>query len=264
MDGTPAQGGASATARIHHAQDPHARTPAGSRWSAFRRGARETPVIPALILAFSFVGFGALTNETGLSLLETLFMSAFIFALPGQVVLVDEMARGASILTAAAAVSATAVRLMPMTVALLPVIRDSSSPKWLEYANAWFVAVTMWVEAMRRAPGEPRWSRSAYTLGIGVVLAVGSSTGAAMGFVLAAGLPRIFGATLLFITPIYFLLSMLASSRRAADILPILAGLALGPLLHLVAPQWDLLLTGLIGGTASFLAARWLRERRAA
>src|SRR5262245_57959831 len=87
-----------------------------SRPAAAWRGARETPIIPALVLCSTFVGFGALTSETGFSLLHTLFMCVFIFALPGQVVLVDEMARGASIVTAAIAVTATSVRLLPMTV----------------------------------------------------------------------------------------------------------------------------------------------------
>lgn len=254
MQGMPTEGDAGARARPEQG--------GGGRWGAFWRGAAQTPLIPATILSFSFVGFGALTSEVGLSLAHTLSMTAFIFALPGQVVLVDQMMRGAPLLTAALAVTATAVRLMPMTVALMPVLRDRDGPKWLEYATAWFVAVTVWVEAMRRAPLQPRWSRTAYALGIGAALAAASCAGSALGFVLAGGLPRTFSAALLFLTPIYFLLSMLSSTRTGADLMPILAGLALGPLMHRLVPEWDLLITGLIGGTASFLAARWLRARR--
>jgi predicted branched-subunit amino acid permease len=254
MDGTGGGRGASTAA------EPVWTIGAG-RWQAAWRGARETPPIPALILSLSFVGFGALTNETGLTLLHTLLMSVFIFALPGQVVLVDEMARGATILTAGAAVTATAVRLLPMTVALLPLVRERGGPKWLEFLVAYYVAITVWVEAMRRSPLLPRRLRGAYTLGIAAALICASSAGATAGFLLAANVPKIFAAALLFITPIYFLLSMLASSRAAADIMPILAGLILAPLLHLVFPQWDLLLTGLVGGTLSFMASRWMRGR---
>ena len=233
------------------------------RWLAFWRGARETPLTPMLILSLSFVGFGALTKATGLSLLDTVLMSVFIFALPGQVVLVDEMARGASVLAAGIAVTATAVRLMPMTVALLPVVRERGGPKWLEFLVAYFVAITMWVEALRRTPHVPRHLRTAYVFGIAAVLISTSTLGGVTGFLLAANVPKVFAAALLFLTPIYFLLSMLASSRVMGDVLPIVMGMMLGPLLHLVAPQWDLLLTGLIGGTASFLAVRWLGRRKA-
>ena len=254
MDGTGPEAGSLARTEPQEAV-------LASRWVAFCRGVRETPLIPPLILSFSFIGFGALTKETGLSLLHTLFMSVFIFALPGQVVLVDEMARGASLLTAALAVTATAVRLLPMTVALLPIIRDRRDPKWLEFAATCFIAVTVWVEAMRRTPHQPRPDRTAYTLGIVALLVISSSMGAVIGFLLAASLPKAFAAALLFLTPMYFLLSMISSSRGKGETLPIIAGFALGPILHLAVPQCDLLLTGLIGGTLSFLAARWLRAK---
>jgi len=225
------------------------------------RGARETPVVPAFVLFGTFVGFGALTSESGLSWLDTIFMSIFVCALPAQVVLVDQMARGASILTATLAVTATAVRLLPMTVALLPMIRDRRVPKWMEVAVAYFVAVTMWVEAMRRAPGVPRHLRAAYVLGLIAWLVAFTTVGGLIGFFLAARVPPVIAAALLFMTPIYFVLSMLGSTRSAAGVMPVLLGLVLGPLFHVLVPELDLVLTGLIGGSISFLLARyWFKE----
>jgi predicted branched-subunit amino acid permease len=254
MDGTGSESGSPA------ALGPGRRI-SRARWLAFLHGVRETPLIPPFILCLTFLGFGALASETGISLLNTLFMAVFIFALPGQVVLVDEMARGASVVTAAIAVTATAVRLLPMTVSLLPVIRDRTGPKWLEFLVAYFVAITYWVEAMRRTPRHPRPLRAAYTLGIAAALVLASSIGAAGGFLLAANVPRPVAAALLFLTPMYFLLSLVASSRSRADLLPIAAGLGFGPVLHLAVPDWDLLLTGLVGGTLSFAATRWWRRK---
>ncbi|WP_088343675.1 MULTISPECIES: AzlC family ABC transporter permease [Rhodomicrobium] len=227
--------------------------PATAAW----RGARETPFVPAIVLSLTFVGFGALSRETGLSWLDTLFMSVFIFALPGQVVLVDQIARGASVLTATLAVTATGVRLLPMTVALLPMLRHRRVPKWMEFAVANFVAITMWVESMRRAPGVPRHLRAAYALGIAGLLVSVSSMGGLAGFFLAAQVPPVIAAALLFMTPIYFLLAMLGGARSAAAIMPIVLGFVLGPVFHILTPELDLVLTGLIGGTASFLIARY-------
>ena len=240
-------------------------TPADPAWAvnatrrvAAWRGARETPLVPAFVLFGTFVGFGALTSESGLTWLDTIFMSVFVFALPAQVVLVDQMARGASIFTAALAVTATAVRLLPMTVALLPMIRDRRAPKWMEFAVAYFVAVTVWVETMRRAPGVPRHLRAAYVLGITAWLLAFSSVGGLIGFFLAARVPPVIAATLLFMTPIYFVLSMLSSARSAASVTPVVLGLVLGPLFHVIVPELDLFLTGLIGGSISFLLARYV------
>lgn len=232
-----------------------------TRLGAAWRGARETPLLPTFVLCITFLGFGALTNEVGLTWLDTLFMSAFIFALPGQVVLVDEMARGASVLTAAIAVTATGVRLLPMTVSLLPMVRDRDGPKWLEYAVAFYVAVTVWVETNRRAPGVPRHLRAAYALGIAGWLVSASCIGAMVGFLAAAEVPAIVAAALLMTTPLYFLLAMLTSARSAESLMPIVLGLVLGPVFHLVAPNFDLVLTGLTGGTISFLVMRYGLKR---
>jgi predicted branched-subunit amino acid permease len=232
-----------------------------SRLGAAWRGARDTPIVPALILFGTFVAFGALTKEGGLTWLDTVFMSVFIFALPAQVVLVDQMVRGASILTAALAVTATAVRLLPMCVALLPVIRDKRVPKWMEFTVAIFIAVTMWVEAMRRVPNVERHLRAAYVLGITAWLVAFSTFGGLLGFFLAARVPPIIAAALLFMTPIYFLLAMVSNVNSAAGITPIALGLMLGPWFHVVAPELDLFLTGLVGGTVSFVLSRTILRK---
>ena len=233
-----------------------------TRLTAAWRGARETTLLPALILFSTFLGFGTLTNQTGFTWLDTVLMSAFIFALPGQVVLVDEITRGASLLAATLAVTATGVRLLPMTVALLPMVRDRKVPKWMEFALAHFVAVTVWIESLRRGPDVPKHLRAAYMLGIAGLLMSASLSGAIAGFVIAEQVPRLIAAALLFVTPLYFLCGMLASSRTIANLLPIAAGLTLGPVFHLYWPSFDLLLTGLVGGTASFLMTRYVLSRR--
>ncbi|MEO0729455.1 MAG: AzlC family ABC transporter permease, partial [Pseudomonadota bacterium] len=61
-------------------------------------------------------GFGALAVDAGVTLELSLLMSVIFFALPAQVVLIDELARGASVLVVALAVSVTAIRLLPMAV----------------------------------------------------------------------------------------------------------------------------------------------------
>jgi predicted branched-subunit amino acid permease len=232
-----------------------------TRRAAAWRGARETAILPAAILFATFLGFGTLTNQTGFTWLHTIVMSAFIFALPGQVVLVDEMIRGASLFTAALAVTATGVRLLPMTVALLPMVRDPRVPKWMEFALAYFVAVTVWIESLRRGPDVPRHLRAAYMLGIAALLVSASLGGVTAGYLIANQVPSLIAAALLFVTPLYFLLGMLGSSRTAANLLPIATGLVLGPLFHLLWPSFDLLLTGLVGGTASFLITRYALPR---
>ena len=47
-------------------------------------------------------------------------------------------------------------------------------------------------------------------------------------------------------------------TATAAGVMPVVLGLILGPVFHVVAPELDLVLTGLIGGSVSFLLARYV------
>ena len=80
-----------------------------------------------------------------------------------------------------------------------------------------------------------------------------SLAGTLAGYALAGSVPAPVSATLLFVTPIYFLLSLLATSRSRMDLLAIGIGCGLAPLLYVAVPGFDLLATGLVGGTLAFL-----------
>jgi hypothetical protein len=120
----------------------------------------------------------------------------------------------------------------------------------------------MWVETLRRLPTVPRHLRAAYSVGIAFNLVPSATSGALLGFVLATGTPVIVTAALLFLAPIYFMLAMLVTARDFLAFLPIIIGVILGPVFHIVAPKFDLLLTGLIGGTFSFLIIQYSSKRR--
>lgn len=214
---------------------------------------REPPIAPALVLCLSFVGFGVLCEGLHLGLMPTLYTTVFVFALPGQVVLVDQIARGVPILTAALAVSFTAVRLLPMTVALMPHLQKGGRSRWLDYVMAHFVAVTMWIESMRRIPRLPRGMRPSYYFGLALILVGVSVTGTVAGYLLAGHLPRNLAGALIFLTPIYFFLGLISNTRSKRDYAPIALGFVGAPFFMKLAPSFDLVLTGVVGGSVAFL-----------
>ena len=118
------------------------------------------------------------------------------------------------------------------------------------------VAVTVWVTSMTLLPRVPREKRVAYYWGIALGLIWMSAIATALGYRTSTLVPVEVAAGLMFLTPLYFLLSMSATARDAPDRLAIPVGLALGPVFHLLSPQFDLALTGLVGGTAAYVAAR--------
>lgn len=238
-------------------------TLAASRRRAFARGAFEALSTPGLIiLFFAMLGFGALTHDLGISAGQALFMTAAIFQLPGQVALVDQLAHDAALGAAAFAVMLTAVRMLPMTVVLMPYLRGSGLPRIVEVLGVHFVAITAWIESLRRLPELPVRLRLPYFLGFGGTLCLSTMLATLVGHQMAGVVPPVVTAAMLFLTPVYFIVSLLATARDLGDAAPLVIGLLLGPLFYLLAPGFDLMLTGLIGGTGAYLIGRAARRRR--
>ncbi len=204
------------------------------------------------VLLAGSIGFGALVRDMGLGL-DFAILSSFIFyALPAQVILAAELGRGASFLAAAFAVTLTSVRLLPMAVTLTPYLIDHRGRRWREVMAVHFVAVTAWIEANRRLAPLPPAIRLSHFLGFGMSFMLFTAVGATIGFKIAGSVPVALTAALLFFTPCYFMLSMLATARLASDKLAVMLGVVIGPTVYLVSPELDLLVAGLVGGTAAY------------
>lgn len=229
--------------------------------SAFRLGVHDAVGAPAVVLAASFLGFGSLCRESGLGLWPGLASTATNWALPGQIAMVELYAIGASLAVILLAVALTNARLLPMAIVLMPMLRAPGRPRWRHYAAAHFVAVTAWTFSMQRFPMMRPEDRLPYYTGMAVTLWVVTLVATAGGYFLAGAVPQYVTLGLVFLNPIYFMLIFVADFRQAERALALALGAVFGPLLHLVEPDWGLLATGIVAGTAAFLITRW-RERR--
>ncbi len=230
--------------------------------AAFRLGIRDALGIPLLVLMATFTGFVGLAREAGIGLAHTLYMVAFIWALPAQVVLIAQIASGASLLAAFVAVTLTGVRLTPMVVALLPEIKGTRTRRLTLFFLANFIAVTSWVIGMHGARNVPRESRAAWFAGVEMTL-VAANLGVTMFVYLAsASLPPLANGVLAFLMPTYFLASLWGSARERAALVALVVGLVTGPVVHSVAPEFDLLAAGLLGGVLGMIWHRFEKARR--
>lgn len=218
----------------------------------YGRGVRAAFSVPGLVLVMSFIGFAALARETGFSLAETAFMIVAIWALPAKVVLVGAVVSGASLPAAALAVALSSVRLMPMTVAMIPEMKGPHTRTWVLYLLSHFIAVTSWVIAMERFPRVPRARRTGFYFGIGSTLMALNVLIAALVFITSARMSAGVAAAFLMLTPMYFLTSLWSSARENAGLVALALGLVLGPVFHFLAPRVDLLAAGATGGVLAY------------
>jgi predicted branched-subunit amino acid permease len=227
----------------------------------FFRGARASVSIPALILTAAFVGYAGLARGSGLSLGETLVMTGLVWALPSIVVLTGAITAGVGLIPAAIAVALASVRLMPMTMALIPLVKvEGKTKRWQLLFISHFVAVTAWVYGMRNLPDLPREGRLPFFAGFGLTLNSFVFCMTGISYLLVEQMPPVVAGALFLLTPVYFLCSLWGASRISSDKVSMVAGLVLGPVFYLYVPGLDLLWTGLAGGTAAYLITRVMRR----
>jgi hypothetical protein len=190
--------------------------------------------------------------------------TALQWAGPAQVILVTGLGPGAVLIETAVAVALSSVRLLPIVVALMPVVKREDARPWELIFPAHFMAVSVWVEAMRHAPALPRAHRISFCNGVGLTLLAIGTAATALGYYLQAVLPALFGAAAMFITPISFLVSTARNARQILERAALALGLVIGPLLAFSQVAFDLLWTGIIGGTIAYLLHRWARKGSAA
>jgi predicted branched-subunit amino acid permease len=210
-----------------------------------------------LVLAGTYIGMGALAHDFGFPPWWLALSSMLVWAAPAQVILISALGTGASLFEAALAVTLSGIRLFPMVVALLPLLRGPSTRLRDLLLPAHFTSVSMWVESLRLLPGMPQNRRITFCNGLSVGYMGTAVVFGFVGYYLAAGLPVLLAATLLFLTPMSFLISTANNARMMVDRLALGFGLVLGPLLTYLAVGLDLMWTGLIGGTLAYLAHRF-------
>ena len=215
-----------------------------------------------LVLMGTYIGIGALAHDFGLTSWWLALSTVLVWAAPAQVILVSAIGAGAAPIEVAITVSLSAIRLFPMVVALLPLLRGEGTRLRDLLLPAHFTSVSMWVESLRLLPALPRERRIAFCNGLSVGYMGTAATAGFVGYYLAAGLPPVLAGALLFLTPMSFLISTARNAKVMVDWLALILGLVLGTVLAGMHVELDLLWTGIGAGTLAYGLHR-LREAAA-
>lgn len=220
-------------------------------------GFRDALMLPAWVVGLALTGVGSLARDIGYPVEVAVLSTILVWAGPSQVLFFASIAAGAAWSAIALAIGFASLRFLPMTVALLPLLRRPGQGVGVQLLIAHYVAVTAWVEGLRRLPQIAPEQRVAYFLGFGNALVLVSALCTFAGFHLAGIVPTPVAAGLLCLTPIFFLCSMTAGVRGLGDALAIGFGLALAPVASFaIGGGFDLIVGGLAGGSLAFLIQR--------
>ena len=226
----------------------------------FRAGVRDAIGVPAAVLAAGMIGFGAFALEHGLSLGLALACTVGIWALPGQIVLLEMHAGGAPGLLTVLAVALTSARFLPMAMTLMPVVRHPRYSRACIYLGAQVIAMTGWAWAMRACRDMPQGDRYPYFAGFGAACWVAGIVATAVGYALAGSFSETVRLGFVFLAPVYFFVILIGDARTTLAVCALGCGALAGPIMHALSPQWSVLLAGLAGGTVAYALQRACRR----
>jgi predicted branched-subunit amino acid permease len=231
-----------------------------NRREAFWSGIRDAMGAPVLVLFAGMVGFGAMGRTHGFDAWMTGLTSLLMFALPGQVVMLEMFISGSSLLAIGFAVTLTSTRFVTMVVTLFPQFhRRDRNP--LLYLWVHMLAMTAWAVSMREFPRMAPQHRLNYFIGLALPCWVMSPLGTVLGYFVAGWVPTAVTLGLVFINPLFFLLTF-TDVKPWANRIAIGLGCLLGPVFFVWDADSSLLVTGLVAGTAAYVIdRRWLRPR---
>jgi 4-azaleucine resistance transporter AzlC len=233
-----------------------------SAFDEIGRGARACLPVAISVCAYGLV-WGVLAGQAGLSLLEVMLMSGFVFAGSSQFVALDLWTANPAALPIGALVLAVVIvnlRYLLLTATLRPLFAHAARPGPL--AQMFLVTDENWaltIGEMSRGRATPL-----FLLGGGIAMwtvwmtstVIGRLAGSAIADPAAYGLDFAFTAT--------FLALLLGMWRGRSDLLPWLVAAASAILAaRLIEGSWSILIGGLAGSLAGALAETRNRERKA-
>jgi predicted branched-subunit amino acid permease len=228
--------------------------------AAFWFGVKNGLGAPAMVLFAGMIGFGAMVKTAGLDGWFAVASSLLMFALPGQVLLLEMVITGSPIVAIILASTLTSARFITMTVTLFPQLHAQDRNRKL-YASVHLVAMTAWAVSMREFNVLDVKHRASYFLGLGLVCWLAAIPGTYLGYLLAGSVPVSVTLGLIFINPLFFLLTF-TEVKPWINRIAIFLGCVFGPIFYLLDRDSSLLAAGLLAGTIAYLFDRKVLRKK--
>ena len=208
---------------------------------------------PAIALGASFIAIGALLKNIGFNIQQSILSTVLTYALPGQLVMAESFFIGASLLNIFLAVWLVNARLYPMTVSLMPLLKETSQPRWKYYLSCHFLAVSSWLIMKDRIQVVDQKNRIDFWIGIGVGTWSTAIIATIVGYLLSDYLSKDMVIGLAIVNPVYFACMMVGAMKSKSISTAVILGAILGPTLFLFSQEWSILIAGTLAGTIAFI-----------
>ena len=221
---------------------------------------RDAVGFPSITLLASMTGFGSLVHESDLPFAMAIAATVGIWGLPGQLALVEMHVAGLSAFFVILGVALANARFLPMVVSFMPLMNEVGSKSRWDFALVQMLSINSWAAGLKRFPEIEKRLRRRYYIVFAVICMSAGTLGTVIGYFAVGLMPRPIALGLIFMNPLFFAV-LLAGGQSRPSMIALLVGAPLGLVFHLVVPDLDLLLTGVVGGTLAFLLNKRLNLR---
>ena len=211
---------------------------------------------PAIALGASFLAIGALLKSIGFNIQQSIFSTFFTYALPGQLVMAESFIVGASLINIFLAVWLVNARLYPMTVSLMPLLKEKKQPKWKYYLSCHFLSVSSWLIMKEKIHEVEQKYRIDFWIGIGIGTWSTAIVATVIGYLVSDYLNKDMIIGLAIVNPVYFSCMMVGAMKSISINLAVILGAILGPIFFLIFPEWSILFGGTLAGTIAFFIGK--------
>ena len=211
---------------------------------------------PAIALGASFLAIGALLKSIGFNIQQSIFSTFFTYALPGQLVMAESFIVGASLINIFLAVWLVNARLYPMTVSLMPLLKEKKQPKWKYYLSCHFLSVSSWLIMKEKIHEVEQKYRIDFWIGIGIGTWSTAIVATVIGYLVSDYLNKDMIIGLAIVNPVYFSCMMVGAMKSKSINSAIILGAILGPIFFLIFPEWSILFGGTLAGTIAFFIGK--------
>lgn len=205
-------------------------------------------------IGFSFFAYGTQSRVADFSFLEHFLSTSVFYAMPAMLAMVEGTIRNADLFSIALAVFIINIRLIPMTMAIVPSIRSKS--EWKNILSIHFVAMTTWITYLKWHLDIDKKRKTKFYFSLAVALWVIANAMGAMGYFVAGLVGQKLLTAFIFSNPLYFLCLLLEQTKKKDIFLAIGLGSILMPISYYFFPDAAVLITGFMGGTLAFLISR--------
>jgi len=220
------------------------------------KGVSDACGVPVIGLGLSMFTFGAYLNSSNFNLFQSFLSTFFAFALPGQFVMAETVLSGGNLLNIFFAVLFTNARLFPMTMHIMPTVKNKKIQPWKYFILCHFIAVTAWINYISIYKKINFSSRYQYFFGLAGSLWISSVIFTMLGFIFSSIVSYKLLIILVFFNPMYFLIMTLKYLVTKQLVIIFILSIILTPLLYFLINDWGVMIAGLLSGTLVFFIFR--------